>query len=214
MKREYEPVSSLTHLIGAVLAAAGLVVLLVFSALWATAWHVVSFAVYGASMVLLFSASAVYHFLTQRSKAKRVLRRIDHSFIFLLIAGTYTPVCLVALRGPWGWTLFGIIWGLASVGIVLKACDIKLSRTLSTLMYICMGWLALIALVPLSQVLSGAALFWMFLGGVCYTGGAVFYVLEQKLWNHMWGPHEVWHVFVMLGAFCHFWMMLRHVLYL
>lgn len=214
MKREYEPVSSLTHLVGAVLAAAGLVVLVVFSALWATAWHVVSFAVYGASMVLLFSASAVYHFLTQHSRAKRVLRRIDHSFIFLLIAGTYTPVCLVALRGLWGWTLFGIIWGLASVGIVLKALDIKLSRTLSTLLYVGIGWLALIALVPLTQVLSAWALLWLFLGGVFYTGGAVFYVLEQTLWNHMWGPHEAWHVCVMLGAFCHFWMMLRHVLYL
>jgi hemolysin III len=207
-----EPLSSLTHFIGALLSAAGLALLVVFAALKGTVWHVVGFTLFGASLILLYGASTLYHVLPFTSKAKAVMKRVDHAMIYVLIAGTYTPICLITLRGAWGWTLFGIIWAFATVGVFIKAFDFPIKRWVSTALYILMGWLALIAFYPLIQALSIGGIFWLVLGGVFYTAGAFIFSFDEiKLWKHF-SMHDVWHLFVMAGSFCHFWLMLRYVL--
>jgi hemolysin III len=210
-----ELINSLTHLIGTVLSVAGLVLLVVFAALKSTAWHIVSFSIFGASMILLYLTSTLYHFFSHDSKAKRVFLRIDHSMIYVLIAGSYTPLCLTILRGPFGWTLLGIIWAIAITGIVIKSTGIKINEYISTAGYIIMGWLLVIAIGPLVKILPGIAIFWLFLGGISYTVGAIFYSLDKKIIISRWfGMHEIFHLFVMLGSFSHFWLMFRYVLYL
>jgi len=212
--KQNEPLSSLTHLIGVGLAVAALVLLIVFAALKSTAWHVVTFSIFGASMILLYLASTLYHFFCKTKKAKSFFMKLDHAMIYVLIAGTYTPICLVPLRGPWGWTLFGIVWGLAILGIVWKF-TLPMKPVLSTLLYLLMGWIALIAFVPLLEVLTGLAWLWLGLGGVLYSLGTIFYALDIIVPRTRWfGMHEVWHLFVIAGSFCHFWLMLRHVLFM
>lgn len=207
-----EPMSSLTHLVGALLSVAGLVLLVVFAALRADAWHVVAFSVFGAALILLYTASTLYHFFRRR-RLKELFRRIDHALIYVLIAATYTAVCLTALRGPWGWSLFGVIWGLAIAGILVKSCNLRLADWLSTLLYLAMGWLIVVALYPLSRALPPAALLWLVAGGLFYTVGTLFYSLDGFLPRTRWfGMHEVFHLFVMAGSVCHWWLLYRFVL--
>lgn len=188
---------AVTHGIGAALCVAGLVLLVVAAAQRGDAWHVTSTAIYGATLVLLYTASTLYHGLTGE-RAKRVLQKFDHAAIFLLIAGTYTPFTLVTLRGPWGWSLFGVIWGLALIGVVFKFFYAGQRDILSTVLYIAMGWLALVAFKPLVAALPAGGLSWLVAGGVCYTVGALFY-----LWHRLPYHHAVWHVWVLGGSVCH-----------
>ncbi|MBI2516514.1 MAG: hemolysin III family protein [Opitutae bacterium] len=188
---------AVTHGIGAVLCVAGLVLLVVAAVQRGDAWHVTSAAIYGATLVLLYTASTLYHSLPGE-RAKRLLQKFDHAAIYLLIAGTYTPFTLVTLRGPWGWSLFGVIWGLALIGVVLKLRAVGRRDVLSTVLYVVMGWLVLIALKPLVAALPGSGLGWLVAGGVCYTVGALFYLWERLPYNH-----AVWHVWVLGGSVCH-----------
>lgn len=207
------PWSAVTHGVGAVLAVVGTVLLSVRSALrqlgpWASA-----FSIYGASMILLYTASTLYHCLNTSVRGRLALRKWDHCSIYLLIAGTYTPLCLMPLRtvGAWGWTLFGVIWGLAIAGIVMTMFWVNSPRWVTSGVYLFMGWLAVIALYPLWTVLGGAGLFWLLLGGVLYTVGGVSYALK---WpgrdNPRFGCHEIFHVFILLGSIAHF-MLMYHV---
>lgn len=192
-----ELANSVTHGIGIVLSLAGLVLLTTFSSLHGDPWLITGTTIFGVTLVALYTASTLYH--SFRSVAvKHVLRKFDHAAIFLLIAGTYTPFLLVTLRGPWGWTLFGVIWGLAIAGIALKFWFAGRFKVGSTLVYIAMGWLVLTVLRPLLAVLPREG-FWLLLaGGFCYTGGAVFY-----LWKRLPYHHAVWHLWVMAGSLCH-----------
>ena len=201
-----EIANSVIHGIGALLSIAALAVLAVSAAQRGSVWHVVSFSVFGSSMVILYSFSAVYHALTNR-RAKSVFEFLDHSGVFLLIAGTYTPFALVALHGRIGWTIFGVIWGLFAAGIVYKAFFLKKAVIVSTLIYVCMGWVIVLAFKPLVEYLVGAGLFWLVLGGVLYTGGTVFYV-----WRRVRYHHALWHLFVIAGTACHFICVLFYVL--
>ena len=201
-----EVANSVTHGVGAVLAIVGLGVLIAFAALRGTAWHMVSCSIYGATLILLFTASTVYHALPYR-RAKTVFRAIDHSAIYLLIAGTYTPFMLVNLRGPWGWSLFGVIWGLALVGILLKVTIRRKWRAASVALYLFMGWVIVIAAKPLMSEVAPGGLFLLGLGGVAYTGGVVFYV-----WRRLPYHHAVWHLFVLAGSIFHFFAVLLYVI--
>jgi len=214
--KENEPLSSLTHFFGVLLSIAGLTLLVVLAVFHGTAWHVVGFAIYGVSLILLYLASTVYHFVPRNTTAKNVLRRIDHSMIYVLIAGTYTPVCLVLPQRGWGWGLLGAVWGLAVVGIVFKATGFKMeNRFLTIALYIGMGWLGVIAIPPLVQSLPKTGIWWFVAGGILYTLGAAFYVLNRFVPRTRWfGMHEVFHVLVMAGSISHFWAMLKYVLYL
>ena len=194
-----ERLNSYTHLLGALAAAAGLVVLVVLAAERGDPWRIVSFSIYGASLLLLYLFSALYHGL--RGRAKSILQKFDHHAIYLLIAGTYTPFTLVTLRGAWGWSLFGAVWGLAALGIVVDSLHRSgARRILPVVIYIVMGWLALIALKPLLAALPRAGFAWLLAGGLFYTVGIVFYALDKRL-RH---AHGIWHVFVLAGSICHY----------
>jgi hemolysin III len=194
-----------SHLIGALLAVTGAVVLIVIGALQADVWKIVSFSIYGASLVLLYSFSTLYH--STRGGAKRLFQKLDHNAIYLLIAGSYTPFTLVTLRGPWGWTLFGVIWGLAAVGMLQESLLGKRTRTLSLVIYVLMGWVALVAVVPLIEALSPAGFAWLAAGGVIYTLGIAFYLYDEKF-KH-W--HGIWHLFVVAGSAVHYVAILLYV---
>jgi hemolysin III len=192
-----ELANSLTHGVGAVLSVAGLVLLVVFSGLHGDAWHIVSTAIFGTTLVLLYTASTLYHsFRGERMKV--LLQKFDHAAIFLLIAGTYTPFMLVTLRGPWGWSLFGVVWGLAVIGVIIKFWLAGRFRVLSTLIYLAMGWLVLVAIKPLLAALPAGGFTLLVAGGVCYTGGAGFY-----LWKRLPYHHAIWHLCVLGGSACH-----------
>lgn len=196
----------MTHGVGAVLAVVGLVALVATTARRGDAWGVVAVAVYGATLVMLYLASTLYH-ACGPSRAKQVFQHLDHGCIYLLIAGTYTPFCLVPLRGPWGWTLFGLVWGLAVVGLVLDVTARQRRRRLSLVIYLTMGWLIVVAIRPLLAALPAAALTWLGLGGVFYTGGVAFYVLRRLRYHH-----AIWHGFVLAGSICHWVAIYRGVL--
>jgi hemolysin III len=193
-----ERLNSFTHLAGTVLAAIGAPVLIVLAARTGDWWKIIGCSAYGAALFLLFGASTLYH--SVRGRAKAVLRKLDHCSIYLLIAGTYTPFALVTLRGPWGWTLFGLAWGLAAIGIAQEFVFGKGARHLSTLIYVVMGWMAVTALVPLAAGLGAPGLAWLLAGGLFYTGGIVFYLLDERV-RHF---HGVWHLFVLAGSAAHF----------
>jgi hemolysin III len=210
-----DPLSGLTHLFGIILSIIGLVLLVYRAAVAGKPWHVVTFAIFGASMICLYTASTLYHWLPLSDKGTGILRKFDHTMIFILIAGTYTPICLIPLRGPWGWSLFGCIWGLAILGIGFKMIWFKAPRWLSTLIYIVMGWLVIIAIWPLIQLLPLAGLMWLLAGGLFYTMGAVIYGIKKpNPWPGVFGFHEIFHIFVILGSFSHFWMMYRFIAFL
>jgi hemolysin III len=205
-----DPFAGLSHLGGAALSIAGLVVLLCVS--YGKPWHLTSFSIYGASMILLYLASAVYHLLPVSEDRVRKLLVLDQIGIYLLIAGTYTPICLVTLRGPWGWSLFGIVWGLALTGIVLRVSWHRAPWWLCFVLYLTMGWLCLVALAPLVRVLPGAGMAWLAAGGILYTIGSVVFATERpRLWPGVFGSHDLWHVFVLGGSACHFLVMLWFV---
>ena len=192
-----ELANSVTHGIGALLGVAALVVLTVLAAVRGSGWHVVACAIYGATLLSLYLCSTIYHALTNQ-RAKRVFRVLDHSAIYLLIAGTYTPFTLITLRGVWGWWLFGVVWGLALAGIVFKCFLTGRLQALSTAVYIGMGWLAVIAIRPLLQALPWSGILWLLAGGLFYTSGVLFFCSRRRY------AHSVWHVFVVAGSACHF----------
>jgi len=201
-----EKFNALSHLAGAVLALVGSVVLVVLASLDGDPWKVASVTIYGMTLVLLYSFSTLYHSL--RGRAKDVLRKLDHHSIYLLIAGTYTPFCLVTLRGPWGWSLFGVVWGLATLGILQELRPARGSRILSLLIYVVMGWVVLVAIAPLLRALGPAGFAWLAAGGVFYTAGIVFYALDSRITH----AHGVWHLFVLAGSAAHYIAILRYVL--
>ncbi|HET7535444.1 MAG TPA: hemolysin III family protein [Candidatus Didemnitutus sp.] len=188
---------AVTHGVGAALGVAGLVLLVVWSARFGDAWHVTSSAIFGTTLVLLYTTSTLYHSF-RGERVKTLLRKFDHAAIFLLIAGTYTPFMLVTLRGAWGWSLFGVVWGLAVVGVALKFWFAGRFRVVSTIVYLAMGWLVLLAFKPLVAALPRAGLVWLFAGGACYSAGTIFY-----LWKKLPYHHAVWHVWVLAGSVCH-----------
>ena len=179
-------------------ALIGLVIIVVVAVRQSDPWKIVSFSIYGSSLFLLYTFSTLYH--SFRGKAKRIFRKLDHLSIYFLIAGTYTPFTLVTLRGAWGWTIFGIIWGLVIVGIVLESLPQKRSRIWSIVVYILMGWLIRIALKPLLQALPIGGFIGLLLGGIFYTGGLVFYALDTRV-QHF---HGIWHLFVLAGSISHY----------
>ncbi len=199
-----EWVNSISHLIGASLALAGLAVLVVLASLKGDPWKIVSFSIYGVTLVALYLFSTLYH--SVRGASKKVFQKIDHSAIYLLIAGSYTPFALVTLRGAWGWSLFGVIWGLALFGIIQDTLAPG-RRILSVVIYLLMGWLALVALRPLAHALPGAGMAWLVAGGVFYTTGVLFYALDKK----MSFGHEIFHLFVLAGSVCHYLTILLYV---
>lgn len=201
-----EKFNAITHLVGAVLAIAGSVVLIVLASLQGDPWKIVSVSIYGFTLVLLYSFSTLYHSL--RGRAKNILRELDHHSIYLLIAGSYTPFCLVTLHGPWGWSLFGVVWGLAVLGILQELWLKNSARILSLLIYIAMGWVALAALVQLMHALGPAGFAWLVAGGLFYTTGIVFYVIDTRLTH----AHGIWHLFVLAGSASHYVAILFYVL--
>ena len=203
LKKLREPVNSLTHWAGAILALIGLVALLIVG--WSTPAKIISLAIYGVSLVFLFSASATYHMVQVKDKALEVFRKIDHAAIYVLIAGTYTPFCVNAFDGFWKWGMLSIIWSLALIGIVVKIFIIRAPRWLNAGIYIVMGWLSMAAIGEMLDALPVWVLVWMLIGGITYTLGAVVYI--TKIFNFkpgVFGFHEVWHIFVMLAAAAHY----------
>jgi hemolysin III len=203
LKKLREPVNSLTHWTGAFLGLIGLISLVIVG--WGTPAKVISLAVYGISLIFLFSASATYHMVHVRDKVLEIFRKIDHAAIYVLIAGTYTPFCINAFSGFWKWGLLSIIWSLAVIGIVVKVFYIRAPRWLNAGIYLVMGWLCLAAVGQMLAVLPVWVLGWLITGGLIYTLGAVVYI--TKIFNFVpgvFGFHEVWHIFVMLAAAAHF----------
>jgi len=198
----YEPKEEkfnvISHAIGLVLSIVALVLLVVFSSLKGNAWHIVSFSIYGASLIVLYAASTFYHYV-QNPKLRYKLNIFDHSAIYVLIAGTYTPFTLVVLKGWVGWTIFGVSWGLAFAGIVLKLFFTGKYDKISTFAYVLMGWVVIFAIKPLVQNLPFEGLMWLLAGGIFYTVGAVLYSIKNLKYNH-----AIFHIFVLLGSFAHF----------
>lgn len=203
MKFFREPVNSLTHWVGALLALAGLVALLVVG--WDTPAKIVSLSIYGLSLIGMFSASATYHMVRVKDRALEIFRKVDHAAIYLLIAGTYTPFCVNAFEGFWKWGMLTIIWSLAVIGIVVKVFYIRAPRWLNAGIYLVMGWLAVAAAGQMFALLSGWVFGWLITGGILYTLGAVVYI--TKIFNFkpgVFGFHEMWHIFVLLAAAAHY----------
>lgn len=204
------PFAGLSHLAGAGLSVAGLVVLLWLSG--GRPWHVSSFAIYGASLIALYLSSAIYHLFHVSPQHEERLLALDQAAIYLLIAGTYTPICLVTLRGPWGWSLFGVVWGIAAIGIILRFAWRSAPHWLSLVLYLVMGWLVVVAITPLVKALPAPAMSWLVLGGIVYSVGAVIFATDRpRLWPGKFGAHDLWHCFVLGGSACHFVVMLSLV---
>ena len=203
LKKLREPVNSLTHWGGAVLALIGLVALLIVG--WSTPAKIISLIIYGISLIFMFSASATYHMVQVKDKALEIFRKVDHAAIFALIAGTYTPFCINAFEGFWKWGMLSIVWSLAVIGIVVKIFYIRAPRWLNASIYILMGWISVLAGGQMLAALPGWVFTWLIIGGVIYTLGAVVYM--TKIFNFkpgVFGFHEVWHIFVLLAAAAHF----------
>jgi hemolysin III len=208
-----EPLSSATHFIATLLSIAGLSLLVTLSALRGTATHVVSFSIFGASLVLLYLFSALYHFLSKNHPAKDLFQILDHITIYILIAGTYTPLVLIVLPTAWGWSIFGAIWGLALCGVLIKASRLAIPVWIPCVLYLLMGWLIVIALIPLKNALPMEGILWLLAGGIFYTVGTIFFALDNLIKLQKWYTlHDIFHIFVMLGSFSHFWFMLKFVL--
>lgn len=204
--RKEEIVNAFTHGIGVIFSIVALVMLIIFSAQQGSAWHVVTTTVYGSSMLLLYMSSTLVHSFPE-GKVKDLFEIFDHSAIYIFIAGTYTPIMLLVVRGAMGWTLLGIVWGVAAVGVVFKAFFVKRFLYLSTVLYIAMGWLIILAWGPLSSSLPLEGLQLLITGGLLYTFGAVFYV-----WRAFPYHHAVWHIFVLAGSATHFFAVLLYVI--
>lgn len=192
---EEELLNAISHGIGAILSIVGLVVMLSIASPL-SGWHIGSVAVFGGSLILLYLASTIYHLVTT-PRLKRIFQILDHALIFVLIAGSYTPWLLVNLRGPWGWSLFFVVWGIALAGMVLKAFFLPRFDKLGTALYVVMGWIVCVAIKPLLESVGPVGMAWLVAGGLCYTGGVVFYLMKRKF------AHFTWHLFVMGGSICH-----------
>ncbi len=209
-----EPVNAISHLAGALGSVAALTLMVVFAAMKAGVWHIVSFSIFGTTLILMYTASSLYHGLKLSEKNLVLLERIDHMMIFLVIAGSYTPICLLPLRGPWGWSIFGTVWGIALSGIVFKLFFFNVPRWVSTLIYLVMGWLCIIAVYPLTRTLEPISLFWLAMGGVLYSVGAAIYVFKKPdPFPKIIGFHGIWHLLVLSGSACHFWLSFRYLMY-
>jgi len=193
-----ELANSITHGVGLALSVVGLIVLVVLSVTRGNAWHIAGCTIFGVTLVLLYSASTFYHAF-RAPRLKRILKILDHTAIYLLIAGTYTPFTLVNLRGFWGWTLFSLVWGLSVFGILWKFFHAERFQIISTLIYLAMGWLVLIAIKPVTVALPLSGILWLVAGGVFYTIGVPFFALKRLPYNH-----AIWHLFVLAGSICHF----------
>jgi len=190
--------NSITHGIGTLLSIAALVILVVFAVIRGDAWHVVSYTIFGSTLVLLYLSSTLYHSFS-KARIKNLFARFDHAAIFLLIAGTYTPFVLTVIRGALGWTLFGIIWGLAITGVVIRSIYLTRFRKLMLGIYLAMGWMFLIAIVPIVKNMPAVSIAFLFIGGACYSLGTVFYA-----WRNLKYSHGIWHLFVLAGSIMHF----------
>jgi hemolysin III len=204
--RGEEIANAITHGIGTILSIVGLTLLVVFSVQFGNVWHVVSFTVYGTTMLLLYTSSTLVHSFPH-GRVKDLFEIFDHSSIYLFIAGTYTPFLFVIIQGTVGWTLFGVVWGLAVAGIVFKIFFVKRFVLVSTLLYIAMGWLIVLAWDPLASSLAGPGLNLLVVGGVLYTIGSIFYV-----WRGFPYHHAIWHIFVLGGTITHYLAILLYVL--
>jgi hemolysin III len=202
LTRKEEIVNAITHGIGALLAIAGLVILVVMSSLEGTPWHITSFAIFGSALVLLYTISTLYHAFS-RTRLKNLFRKFDHMAIFLLIAGTYTPFCLTVLNGWMGWSLFGVIWACAAAGIVLKAFATGKYEILSTALYVAMGWIVIVFIKPVYSATSFESFILLMLGGAFYSAGVIFFVKDKIKYFH-----GIWHMFVLAGSTFHFFAVL------
>jgi hemolysin III len=212
-KRLKDPVSAISHMIGAVLSVIGTAYLVYKSVAKGSTRHVVAFSIYGLSMILLYTASSVYHSIPASEEWTQILRKIDHSMISVLIAGTYTPFCLIALENAWRWSILAAIWGLAIAGIIMSIAWIDAPRWFSTLVYVLMGWLIVIASVPLTQTITQWGVIGLLVGGLSYSLGAVIYATKwPKIRSKTFGFHEIFHFFVLGGTASHYWVMVRFVL--
>ena len=213
MSQNNERLSGLTHLVASILSVIGLVLLVTLAGINGKTIQVVGFSIFGASLILLYITSTIYHFISKETIAKKVFQILDHSFIYILIAGTYTPLVLTALTPAWGWSMFGIIWGLAFLGVMKKTLQLPLRTWVPSIFYLIMGWLIVIAIIPLKETLSAEALLWLLAGGIFYTIGTIFFALDKYINLNKWYTlHDIFHIFVMLGSFCHFWFMFKFIL--
>lgn len=217
--RVKEPFAALSHLAGVFFGISALIFLVTYSALYETQWHVVSFAVYGACMILMYGASTAYHWLPMKPSQEKLLRRIDHSMIYLMIAGSYTPIALVGLRDTWGWPMLAIIWSLAIYGVSQHVRHHRNRKPFNhrrwthTVLYLIMGWISAAFLWQIARVYSVQSLGWLFGGGLAYTVGAAIYGIKRpNPWPGVFGFHDIFHLCVLLGSLCHFWFMVAHVL--
>jgi len=212
MYRFREPISGLTHLFGALASILGMILLIQYSVSERSLLNIIVSIIFGISLILLYFASAVYHLSKASEKAIRVLRKIDHSMIYVLIAGTYTPICLIGLKGTLGWVFLISIWALAFAGILLKILWFNAPRWLYTFFYVLMGWLAVFAIYPLVKSITLSGVLWLIAGGVSYTLGAILYATKwPKLTSKFFGFHEIFHIFVLVGSGCHYWLVLRYL---
>jgi len=210
--RPREPVSGFSHLLGVFLSVLGLYLLIKNVPVDASSGYLFSLYVFGISLILLYTASSLYHLLNVSKKGIQFLRRIDHMMIYILIAGTYTPICMIVLEGWWKWVLLLVVWLLAFVGIILKIFWFNSPRWLSTLFYLLMGWLVVIAILPISQNIAAAGTVFLVVGGLLYTLGALIYATKwPRIPLRFLGFHEIFHFFVLGGSLCHYWMVLRYV---
>lgn len=205
-----EPISALTHLIAAVFSLLGMIVLFYFG--WGDSQKMITFTIYGISLILLFSASGTYHMMNAHDSIILKLRKMDHSAIYLLIAGTYTPICVYFFHGFWQYGMLTVIWGLAIIGIVVKLFVINAPRWVTAGIYLVMGWLAMMGIQEILRTMPTAAILWMIIGGLFYSIGAIIYITKHlDFAPGTFGFHEVWHIFVILGAFSHFYLILRFI---
>lgn len=207
-----DPLSGLTHFVGICLAIVGMVLLILKSSDPVKPWHIATFCVFGVGLILLYLASTLYHWLPLSAKGSRRLKKFDHIMIFILIAATYTPICLIPLRGTLGWGMFSAIWSIAAVGLFFKVFWIHAPRWLSTAIYVFMGWFVIVGIVPLTEALQPGAMLWLVSGGLLYTFGAVIYAVKRpNPWPSVFGFHEIFHIFVMAGSFSHFMLMHQYI---
>jgi len=210
-----EPASGFSHLFGSFVSIIGLVILLVYanSITNFPKLSLIAIIIFGISMIALYSASSIYHLIVSSEKVIYILRKLDHSMIYVLIAGTYTPICLILLDGNLRWIVFISIWTLAILGIILKMVWFNAPRWLSTLFYIVMGWLAVFLISPLSKKATLGGIVWLFAGGIAYTIGGIIYATKwPKIKSKIFGFHEIFHIFVLIGSFCHYWMVIKYII--
>ena len=220
MRKIKDPFSGFSHALGAIASIVGLVFLIIYAAKYGEgAWDVVTFTIFGVALLLLYTFSSLYHLLNLGPTGTSVFRKFDHIMIYIFIAATYTPICLGPLRGGWGWSIFGVVWGLALFGVFLSIFWIKAPRWLTTSIYLVMGWTVLVALYPMITIFAelgaSSSLWWLLAGGIFYTIGAVIYGLKWPNLHISWlGFHEIFHIFILLGSLCQYWFIIRYVLYI